>query len=319
MHDFFRVDHEIFPLQFAPLDISKSGVEALAEALERYHDELKALLHKRGAILFRGFSLESALEFNRMAARLIHSQFDYTLGDSPRSLVQDNVYSSTDYPAEFEISLHQEMSYSRVRPSYLCFFCQIAPVIRGATPLANFRDILDVLPAGIVERFSESKLRYRRTLHGGLGIGKSWMHTFNTTDRAVVERVLFEIDATFHWQNDGSLRVEEIVDAIIDHPVTGEKVWFNQAEQWHPSALDEETRLAMEDLMPVENFPHYVEFADGTPMDIGDLDAIRSAQAKMSRRFDWHRGDLLLVDNVLVAHGRESFAGERRILVSLGN
>jgi alpha-ketoglutarate-dependent taurine dioxygenase len=33
--------------------------------------------------------------------------------------------------------------------------------------------------------------------------------------------------------------------------------------------------------------------------------------------FAWQKGDLLMVDNMLVAHGRAPFTGPRRILVAM--
>jgi alpha-ketoglutarate-dependent taurine dioxygenase len=318
MYDFFDVEHGTFPVVLTPVSGIANTSASLAEAIRCNHNAIRSMLHDNGAILVRGFNVNSASEFDHIVRGLITSQFDYTLGDSPRSKIEKNIYSSTDYPCEYPISLHQEMSYSVVHPSYLCFFCRVEPLVGGATPVANFHEIIDILPTEIVLKFSAKSLRYRRTLHGGQGLGKSWSQTFNTTDRIVVEEILSTIGAHFVWHVDGSLRIEEIVPGVIDHPVTGKKIWFNQAEQWHWSALSEEILEALKDLMPVENFPHYVEFEDGTPLEGDDLEAIRFAQERISRRFAWRQGDILFVDNFLVAHGRDPFQGPRSILVSLG-
>jgi alpha-ketoglutarate-dependent taurine dioxygenase len=32
---------------------------------------------------------------------------------------------------------------------------------------------------------------------------------------------------------------------------------------------------------------------------------------------DWNTGDLLVIDNVLVGHGRRPFTGSRRVLVAM--
>lgn len=319
MHDFFNVEFDTFPVVMTPATDSVKTAESLAQALGRHQAEVKAMLHEKGTLLIRDFDLIGAKEFNKVASTLLTSQFDYTLGDSPRSRIEKNIYSSTDYPSEYSISLHQEMSYSKVRPNYVCFFCDIAPMVGGATPIADFHKIIDILPEHVVEKFTHTNLRYRRTLHGGFGLGKSWSQTFNTDDRSCVEDILRSIDARFEWLGDGSLRIEEEVPGVINHPITGKKIWFNQAEQWHPSSLNEDVREGMKELMPEESFPHYVEFADGNPIDMADLQIIRSAQEKMIRRFEWRQGDLLVVDNFLVAHGRDPFKGPRKILVSLGN
>ena len=48
-----------------------------------------------------------------------------------------------------------------------------------------------------------------------------------------------------------------------------------------------------------------------------DLDAVRAAIRAEMILFDWQRGDLLVVDNYLMAHGRRPYRGRRRILASL--
>lgn len=318
MHDVFHHREGGLPLVLIPNSDASRSAEALAEGIRRNARDLKALLNREGAVLFRGYDVREAGEFHVIAETMISESFDYTLGDSPRSRVSDGVFTSTDYPREYPINLHQEMSYSAVKPDLLAFFCRLPASTGGATPLGDFRKILEYLPEELIERFSASRLRYRRTLHGGRGLGKSWMETFNTTDRARVEQILLGIQASFAWRVDGSLRIEEVVPGIASHPVTGETVWFNQAEQWHPSSMDPEVLELMLELSPVEDFPHFVEFENGDPLRLSDIQLIRDAQDAVTRRFTWERGDVLFVDNYLVAHGRDPYDGDRSVMVSLG-
>lgn len=318
MHDVFDRRGGDLPLVLTPKGGVPFSAETLARDIRRHARVITALLNREGAVLFRGYDVREPSEFHVIAEALISESFDYTLGDSPRSRVSDGVFTSTDYPREYPINLHQEMSYSTVKPDLLAFFCRVPASSGGATPLGDFRKILEYLPAELIERFSTRRLRYRRTLHGGRGMGKSWMDTFNTSDRARVEQILFAVDASFAWRSDGSLRVEEVVPGVTSHPVTGETVWFNQAEQWHASSMDPEVLEVMSELSPVQDFPHYVEFENGDPLELSDIQLIRDAQDAVTRRFTWERGDVLFVDNYLVAHGRDPYDGDRSVMVSLG-
>ena len=122
-----------------------------------------------------------------------------------------------------------------------------------------------------------------------------------------------------HWHEDGGLTVAQVRPATAIHPVTGEEVWFNQADQFHPSTHPKaiyESMLALysgrEELMPQN-----VYFGDGSPIDASLFDEVRKTVAAETRLFPWQRGDLLMVDNMLVCHGRMPFKPPRKILVAM--
>lgn len=280
--------------------------------------ELVAELHRDGAVLLRGFAVAGAPAFQDVVRVLAPRLVTYAGGDSPRHAVTDRVYTSTVYPPALAIPLHNEMSYTRDYPALVAFYCEVAPVADGETPLADCRAVLRTLPADVVERFRTRRLRYVQNLHAGTGLGKSWRETFETQDAAQVEALLRERGADFAWRADGTLHVAETVDAIITHAPTGAEVWFSQAHLWHVSSLDPRTRAALLRLQREDDLYHACTHGDGTPIALADLEATRRAFDGATITFPWQADDVLLVDNVLVAHGRRPFRGERRILVAMG-
>jgi alpha-ketoglutarate-dependent taurine dioxygenase len=229
------------------------------------------------------------------------------------------VYTSTEYPPEFAISLHNELSYSSRWPARV-FFCCLTPAPHGGeTPLADSRRILQRLPAAVRDTFVKRGVKYLRNLHGGRGFGPSWQATFESDRRDDVEAFCRATDTDARWNDAGSLTVTQIRPATRVHPATGEEVWFNQADQFHPSTHPKavyDAILALyggrEDLMP-----QTATFGDGTPIDVAMLDEVRRAAEAEMRLFPWQRGDLLMVDNMLVCHGRRPFTPPRKVLVSM--
>jgi alpha-ketoglutarate-dependent taurine dioxygenase len=304
------------PFETAEKAISPSDLISYAQEHER---ELRDSLHRHGALLFRDFSVEDAENFQRAVQVFAPALRNYQGGDSPRGSVTDKVYTSTAYPASLPIPLHNEMSYSRDYPALIAFYCEVAPKADGETPLADCRQVLQSLSADLLERFETRKLRYIQNLPDGAGLGKSWQATFETDDREQVEAILRDRGAEWEWrrQRGGALRVIEIVEPIITHPSTGEDVFFSQAHLWHVSSLDPQTRKALTRLVAEDDLYHHCTFGDGAPISEHDLLEIRRALEAATVAFPWRRHDVLLVDNLLVAHGRNPFAGERRILVAL--
>jgi hypothetical protein len=171
----------------------------------------------------------------------------------------------------------------------------------------------------ILNRFANKKLKYIMNLHSGFGIGKSWQDCFDTNSKKDVEKLLNDIGAEFYWKDDGGIRIEEIVDPILKHPITSETVFFSQADQWHPSSLDNKTYESMYAVVDEKDFYHNCYYGDNTPILLHELDFIRNLVKQESINFPWQNGDFLMLDNILTLHGRYAYSGARRILVAFSN
>ncbi len=235
-----------------------------------------------------------------------------------RQKVGDNVYTSTEYPQELTISMHNELSYAAQWPTRLLFFCAVAPATGGATPVVDGVRWLAALDEEVRAAFAGG-VRYRQNLHAGYGLGKSWQETFETDSRAEVEAFLAGAGCEWEWKDDDGLRVEAVRPSTIRHPVTGDEVWFNQSDQWHPAALGDETARELAEILPPEELPQSVAFADGTPIPDAYAVQVRDRGLAAAVDVDWHEGDLMLIDNVLVGHGRRPFTGPRRVLVAMSD
>lgn len=292
----------------------------LARERESFLDE-RLLSH--GAILFRGWPVRSCEQFAELVEGMSGQGklLQYRGGASPRrplSAGGQPVYNSTEYPPDMELSLHNELSYSGAWPERIYFLCLTAPTRGGETTIGDSRRILARIPSPVRARFEAKGVRYIRNLPSGAGSGYSWQDAFGTGDRAEVERHCGAIGAEHEWLAGDLLRVMEVRPAIAVHPATLEEVWFNQADGFHPSALDPATHAELLALCGSEDFFRLnVAYGDGTPIDSSDLAAVRQAVRPESRPHAWQAGDILMLDNMLAAHGRRPFSGERRIAVAM--
>lgn len=312
-----RLDGLDLPLVHEP-EAAPPSLDAFLAHVTSSRDAILGELAQYGAVLFRGFPVATPEDFQSVFRVLAPELASYVGGDSPRAVVSDRVYTSTSYPPALPITLHNEMSYSRDYPRLIAFYCDVAPEAQGETPLADGRRVLAALPAELVTRWRARRIRYVQNLHAGKGLGKSWRETFETDDRARVETILTARGAELAWKDDGGLRVAEVTDPFVKHPVTGEEMFFTQAHQWHVSSLDPKTRDALLRLVKPEDLYHTCTFGDGSPIDEADLVAIRQALDAATVAFPWRPRDVLVVDNVRVLHGRRPFKGPRRILVAMG-
>jgi hypothetical protein len=285
---------------------------------DEVRERVGELLAAYGVVRLRGAGIPDTAAFHAavsgFGSDLIES---YRGGNTPRKALADGVFTSTEYPPRYDISLHNELSYASSWPERLYFCCLDAPDTGGATPVCDGEALLGALSPGVRERFA-SGVVYRQYLHGGAGLGKSWQDTFETRDEAVVEAFLTESGAEFAWAHDGGLRVAQHRPGVVKNPRTGRDTWFNQADQWHPSNLpDGEGELLLSLTDSVDDLPHWVTYADGTPLSDTDLAEVRAAQRTHRLIEPWQPGDVMVVDNMSVLHGRESFTGTRKVVVSM--
>jgi hypothetical protein len=242
---------------------------------------------------------------------------DYAGGASPRVALGRGVYTSTEYPEHYTLSLHNEMSYTYRWPALLFFHCALAPARGGETPVADSRRLLNSIDAEVVERFRRAGVRYERNLAGDASSVYSWQAAFETDDRRIVEDYCRRGGVSFSWKEDGGLRLVEVRPATAAHPETREEVWFNQADGFHPSGMDGETYRALVAALGEDNLRLNARFGDGTPIDAPTLECVRAAARAEMSLVPWQAGDILVLDNMLAAHGRMPFAGPRRILLAM--
>lgn len=303
-----------------PLCVEPGGEQA---ELVMFAWEHRAWLGERigehGAVLLRGFDTAAPDAFGDVVTALGNRPLDYVHGNSPRTKVSNaNVYTSTEYPPEFAIPLHNEMSYARRWPRHLFLHCVVAPASGGRTPIADSREILRRLSSGVRQRFTDKGVLYLQSLHGGVGLGRSWQQTYETDDRTVVEGYLRDFEVDFEWTPDGGLRTRQLRPATVVHPELGEEVWFNQADQWHWSGAGPGLGEELLELLGEDELPTSCRHGDGSQIALDDLEEIRRVGQESAVSFDWVPGDLLVLDNVRLAHGREPYSGPRRILLAMG-
>jgi alpha-ketoglutarate-dependent taurine dioxygenase len=275
---------------------------------------LRQRLPDAGACLLRGFEVPDESVFAAVVRVFDDELGEYTYGSTPRSKVGD-VYTSTEYPASEIIPLHNEMSYTTSWPLRVWFYSAISATAGGETPLADSHAVYTRIPVPVRERFERHGVRYVRNYRAGLGV--PWERAFATSDRPAVERLCRQRGIEFQWLDDGALRTVETCQAVAIHPETGRPVWMNQAHLFHVSNLKAATRRALLDLMDEADLPRNAYLGDGSPIDPADLEAVRTAYAGQTLAFSWQNGDVLMVDNMAMAHGRMPFEGPRKLLVAM--
>ncbi|HLX06548.1 MAG TPA: TauD/TfdA family dioxygenase [Thermoanaerobaculia bacterium] len=276
---------------------------------------LMARLRQHGAVLLRGFAVGGVAGFETALRRLFGELLDYSYRSTPRSLVASRIYTSTEYPADRAIPLHNEMSYTRSWPRKIGFFCMLPAEQGGATPIADSRGVLRRLSPQVRERFRAQGVLYVRNY--GKHLDLPWQDVFQTGDPAEVERLCRHLGLDFTWGEDGRLRTRQVCQAVALHPDTGEEVWFNQAHLFHVSSLGEELAAMLLAAASEDDLPRNTCFGDGSAIAPAALAEIRAAFAAETIVFPWQQDDVLLLDNMLIAHGREPYRGARRVVVGM--
>jgi hypothetical protein len=230
-------------------------------------------------------------------------------------VVANKIYTSTEYPADRSIPMHNEMSYSRQWPRKIGFFCVLPAERGGATPIADSRGVLKRLSPEVRERFRSKGVLYVRNY--GKHLDLPWQDVFQTDDRAEVERICAQLGLDHEWCGEGRLKTRQVCQAVTTHPDTGEEIWFNQAHLFHVSSLGEELASLLLASASEDELPRNTYYGDGTPITPETLAEIRAAFAAETITFPWQRDDVLLLDNMLIAHGREPYEGARKIVVGM--
>jgi alpha-ketoglutarate-dependent taurine dioxygenase len=286
----------------------------LAAWCASHAEEVEGHLDRHGAILFRGFPLTGAPEFEAVASTIAGELFG-EYGDLPPEETGQRIYHSTPYPPDKMIYFHNESSHFSSWPLRQFFFCVVPSEEQGETPLLDCREVYRVLDKEIVEAFESKDLMYVRNFSEGVDV--PWQEFFHTDDKAAVEQTCAKAGMTCEWTELG-LRVSQRAKGVRTHPRTGERIFFNQVQLHHVACLDEETRTALRQLFADEDLPRNVYYGDGSLIPDEVINRIGEVYEDLCVEAPWQKGDLIALDNMLVAHARRPFAGERKIIVAMG-
>lgn len=341
-------EDEPLPLLIEPAVPANRSLAALTDWVTAEPKGLEEKLTLHGALLLRGFAVEGAPDFERVARAFDPGLKNDYLGTSPRDALTSHVFSASELPGYYPIPQHIEMSFTKTPPRRIFFSCLLPPRgIGGETPLCDFRRVYRVLDPAVRRRFEERGVRNIRNYDGPEGGSrldpwklKRWDEMFRTTDRAAVEATCREQGFDFLWRPGGRLRLTNTQQAVKAHPVTGEPVWFNHSQVFHlSSAAGEYRRIAaiaarrglwrdrllsrftdavslLKARAPAEDQAMNCSYGDGSPIPTADMEKVRDAIWQCLVVFPWQRGDVTVIDNQAVSHGRLPYRGPRQIVVA---
>ncbi|MGW0859401.1 TauD/TfdA family dioxygenase [Streptomyces sp. NPDC002690] len=277
---------------------------------------IQAELHRSGAVMLRGVPVADAATFAQARDALVAERAGYKEKATPRTDFGEGVFSSTDLPAVQPIRLHNENSYTLDFPGVLLFGCVTAPETGGATTIGDMRRALAELPPELTARFAEAGWLLVRNYSDLAGM--PWRKAFSADRPEDAEEYCDAHAIGCEWLDEETLRTRQRRSAIITHPVTGERVWFNHFAFWNARTLDEDVREVLVDTFGADGLPFNTYLGDGSVLTDAEVDAVNEVYRSVTVRETWQAGDLMLVDNILCAHGREAFTGDRKILVAMG-
>lgn len=292
-----------------------------------HEEQIDSLLNEAGALVFRGFAVRNTEEFDALISNYEGLEGGYSGGTSPRGQLGKQVFEATTTPASVQIALHQEMAYLPTYPGRIVFFCRMPTINGGETILGDMRRLTAELDPDFVSKVDELGVLYTRNQRDQNvssgdplfdGIHKSWQESYFTDDPDEAWKAAEAAGLTPEWLDDGSMKVTYLGPGLIEHPRTGERLWFNQLQTLnlgpHNTANYERYELQYGE---TGRFPFAATFGDGTRLTAEQAYGLAEAMERCVVTFPWSSGDVLLIDNFRVAHGRNTFSGLRDVQVAL--
>jgi alpha-ketoglutarate-dependent taurine dioxygenase len=293
-----------------------AGADARGWAAE-HRDPLRAAVAEHGSIRVRGLALGDATEVATVFETISEAPAIEREAFAARQTYSDGVYSSATWPANQPMCMHHELSYALEFPGLMMFACLGVPTEGGATGVADSEAVLAALPADLVDSFEREGWLLTRSYNDE--IGASVADAFGTDDRSAVESYCRANAIEFEWQPDGGLRTRQRRSAVMQHPRTGRRCWFNQIAFLSEWTMAPEVREFLVDMYGADGLPFNTRYGNGEPIGEDVVERLNEVYDANTIREPWQAGDLLLVDNVRTAHSREAFEGPREVIVGMAD
>ncbi len=260
---------------------------AVADIVQAYHSA--------GALLFQGYDANIET-FTQFSNKFGQDFMDYTGGVFNRRVINNNptILSVNDF--NDEVKLHGEMYYQKTQPKVLWFFCAHPAAQGGETILCDGVQFFNALSQPLKKLLSQKKLKFRGHLEKDI-----WIKKYKTDDLNVLKQLCKSNDLHLQINHDESIDIHYICSAI------------------HPSSTGVDS-VFINSLLPAKSLsPEAVSFDDDSEIDAEIMLELNSIAEKITLEIGLETGDILMVDNTRIMHGRRAFQDDTRdIYLRLG-
>lgn len=276
---------------------------SLEELLSLERERIIELFKERGALWFRGFGVDLD-QFNGFTSTFSTDFMDYRGGGYIRKRVDggDTTLLSVNYDHgrekqdTFGLPLHGEMYYTDRRPAMLWFYCRHPAAEKGETTLCDGAMVFESLLPEHQDLLEQKRLRYLRKYRED-----EWKRIYQTED----------IDEAADFAREGGLTVEidrdeKMLHTQYVHPAVITSRWGS-----HRVFINNMlTVLWQERVLGLTK--SIVRFEDGSEVPDALVEDVRGVQQRLVQPIAWAAGDIAMIDNSRVLHGRHEFSDPSR-------
>ncbi len=304
------------PAEQGPVLAWRRGEASPAELARDCRPLIDGQLRGTGTLWLRGMPLRDRASFNEFMAALGYAPHSYEGGIAVRARDAGHVLVASQEDARITMAPHNEMAYLANYPRKVFFFCAVAAQEGGEVPINDVRDSVHHIPEAVLNRFADQGIRYQRYLpRESTPTQIGWCDTFGTSDAAHLEALMRAKGHDTAWDAEDGLTYSYTHAAFLPDPSTGEPLWFNQVTELHSSYWRDHPLFASDG--PEGRYPATTAYGNGDPIAPDLITSLRAALWKTSRAVAMRPGDVLVLDNTHIQHGRFAFTGPRAHFVSL--
>ena len=310
-----------------PVTVNPEGGVGEKAWLAANKDKLLAQLEQAGALWFQGMDL--------MKSKEGFEQFYLTLGLEPcqdplasvgaRAVVSKKgaMYEAVNKPsrAKFFVGMHNESTYKRTN-RLGAFVCFKKADKGGEFLLLDGHKVLAEMDPAVRQRmyergvrFSNAELPFFDFLRNAGPLKEVLQPVFKgVASAAVAAKIDMELELDWAENNRDGLRLQAFSppqSPINRHPTTGKPAWFCNVHSHSRYLRDRRDGELGETTGASKLNVTDMFYGDGTPIPVEDLEHIDEITMRNLVYVPMQEGDVVLVDNYQVMHGRDVFEGER--------
>lgn len=268
-------------------------------------------LQERPPVLhIRGLRLRDASAVGVFSDALLREYPCYTTGEHPQAAASKALYEPVRYAPSETLLWHHENSFAATWPRIVVFLCVRPADNGGRTTLVDTRKVYERAPAVFRNQLHRFGIRYERICDGV--VGRTWQQLYSTSSPDIARRRAAAACEDLRFEG-GTARITFTRPAFLS--VGQQHSWFNQILHWHPAALPKDVRH----LVDAGVIPSYrgCRLGNGAAISDQDIALLRDIHRDTQVVIPWGPGDVVVVDNNVLAHGRTPYEGPREHYVRL--